>query len=99
MKTIKREVKTIDLIEFDADEFALIVKDAHVNAFYDEFKEQDTGHMACVNRLKKFNSFSAKELDYIANYFGYDRWEHCGRFCEMSNKYRMTVSCTGDITR
>lgn len=98
MKTIKREVKTIDLIEFDAGEFAMIVKEAHEKGWYDEFKNQNTSAMACLNRIMKFDTFNSAELDYITKYFGYERWEHCGYFNDKTNKYRMTVSCTGDIT-
>lgn len=99
MKVVKREVKTVDVIEFDADELKEIVADAHINGHYDEFKGWGTEHVAMLYRIKKWDCFNSAELDYIANYFGYDRWEHCGYFCKKSNRYHMIVSCTGDITR
>lgn len=97
MKVIKREVKTIDTIEFDAEELLKIVEKGQSCECVKVFGGWSTAINYCKTKMCMFNVFTSEELRYIARYYGYDNWKHCGGYVNKTHKYRMTVYCYGDI--
>ena len=99
MKEVKKEVKTEVIIQFDADDLVEVIKDAKEQWYSDEiFKNWDYTDKDNVQlRMMLWRPFTSEELRYIARYYGYDGWEHCGMYNKHNNAYQMTVCSIGDM--
>lgn len=102
MKVVSKEVKTFYDIMLNIEDLTEIVKSFRDSmnkhrtpkAFdwlkYDEIdldnKLLDESH------LKMFwNASNGDSLTYIANYYGFDGWQHSGYYCEHKKQHKMVV--------
>ena len=90
MKTIKKEVKTITIIEFDRKDMADILYAAEQHGIRGEFENFE------MTMFSNFTPFSSEEMDFIARYYDFEGWMNAGYYIKDKDVRRMTMYNLGD---
>ena len=90
MKTIKREVKTTTIIEFDRKDMADILYAAEQHGISGEFENFE------MTMFSNFTPFSPEEMDFIARYYDFEGWTNAGYYIKDKDVRRMTMYNLGD---